>query len=413
MRENTVRGTGGRARRGVVLATVLACACGGADDVASRGGEASGAPAPVIEAPAAPPPSSPAPAEEARPAPPPPLRARFLGVAGFLIERGDDAILTAPLFTRPSMIKVMTGEIASEGARVDAALSPAELSRVRAVISGHAHYDHLLDVPSVMTRAPSATLFSNASARHLLAALAPDRAPACVGRPAPPSTVARSRVVALDDPASSRVDYQSCPSLKPEGAPLVGRWTAIPGASARVMAFCSEHPDQFGPVHFGAGHVTEDACELPKKAADWKEGRTLSFLVDFLDPKTGAPQYRVFYEDAPTDAPVGHVPASILAERRVDLALLCVGAYESVGDAPRSILSAMNPRFALGGHWEDFFEPESASPKPIPFTDVKKWEQHAAASLGAPEPSPWAVNGTTARARVVLPKPGDTLVIPR
>jgi hypothetical protein len=401
-------------RGGIVAGLVLAgaCACGGADLDAAQG--APTPPAAAVEAP----PGAAVVADTPRPdapgvepeAPAPTMRVRFLGVGGFLVEVGDDAVLTAPLLTRPSMTEVMVGEIASDPSLVDGALTPAELARAKAVLSGHAHYDHLLDVPSVMARAPSATLYTNASARHLMAALAPDRDTRCANTPAPSSTLSRSRVVALDDPAASKVDYRSCPELRPAAAPLAGEWTMIPGANARVMAFGSEHPDQFGPVHFGPGDVDEDACTLPKRAADWKEGRTLAFLVDFLDPKTGAPRFRLFYQDAPTDAPVGHVPAAVLAERRVDLALLCVGAYQNVDDAPRPLLGSMAPRFALGGHWEDFFAAPSAAPSAIPFTDVSQWEQRAV-SLLAPgsEPKPWSQNGQRTASRVVVPMPGDAL----
>jgi len=46
---------------------------------------------------------------DAVPAAIPSLRIRFLGVDGFLVEAGDDAMLSAPLFTRPSMIAASTG----------------------------------------------------------------------------------------------------------------------------------------------------------------------------------------------------------------------------------------------------------------------------------------------------------------
>src|SRR5262249_42024725 len=158
----------------------------------------------------------------------------------------------------------------------------------------------------------------NASAAHLLAALAPDRAPACAGTPAPTTTIDRSRVVALDDPAASRVDYRPCPDQRPDGAPLEGQWTAVPGAPMRVYSICSLHPDQLGPYHFGPGDVDADQCELPTNANDWREGHTLGMLIDFLDG-CGRPIYRVFYQDAPTTVPIGLPPPDVLAEKKIDL----------------------------------------------------------------------------------------------
>lgn len=355
---------------------------------------------------------APAPAEP--PAPVPPLRVRFLGVDGFLLEAGDDAVLSAPLFTRPSMIEASTGiPTTSDAALVASRLPAPSLANVRAVISGHAHYDHLLDVPAVMGLAPNATLYANVSARNVLAAYAPDRAAKCAGTPAAASTIARTRVVAVDDPAASTVDYTNCPEKRPPGAPLQGTWVKVPGAHVRLLAVCSDHPDQIGPVHYGAGEVDDEQCTPPANMNDWREGRTVAYVVDFLDAKTDAPIYRVFYQDAPADSPVGHVPAAFLAEKRVDVALMCVGTYDHVDDAsPAKALTALGPRFALGGHWEDFFGSLDAPPQPIPFLDVAAWQTKAAATLPIEEGTPLMLrNGVPASARAVLPQPGDTFVI--
>jgi len=93
----------------------------------------------------------------------------------------------------------------------------------------------------------------------------------------------RARVIAMDEPTASFVDYTNCPALRPGGAPLEGTWAMAPGGRVRVKAFCSMHPDQVGPIHFGAGSVDQDLCELPRAAADWLEGLTLAFVFDFLD----------------------------------------------------------------------------------------------------------------------------------
>src|SRR5688500_3663248 len=39
----------------------------------------------------------------------PSVNVRFLGVAGFLVEREGESFMSAPLFTRPSMFEVMGG----------------------------------------------------------------------------------------------------------------------------------------------------------------------------------------------------------------------------------------------------------------------------------------------------------------
>lgn len=349
------------------------------------------------------------PAADAPETPAPPLEVRALGVQGFMLRYGDDSVMTAPMFTRQNLIEVGLGvPLPPDEAAIDAGLAGLDLSQLRAVISGHAHYDHLLDVAPILLRAPTATAYTNLSGRNMLAALAPERPAGCTNTPATP--IARSRIVALDDALASRVDYTNCPQLAPPGAPLGGEWVDVPGSRVRVRAFCSMHPDQIGPFHFGEGSVDSEQCELPPAAAEWLEGRTLAFLIDFLD-ENGAPTMRVFYQDAPGNAPIGEVPAAILAERRVDLALLCVGSSNAVENQPTAIIENLDPRFAFSGHWEDFFQDADATPQPIPFLDLPAYVQKAEAALpGAPD-APLTVDGNPITGRHVLVQPGSDLRI--
>jgi hypothetical protein len=213
----------------------------------------------------------------------------------------------------------------------------------------------------------------------------------------------------MDDPAASVVDYTNCADKRPPGAPLDGKWVRVPGAHVRVLAVCSSHPDQIGPIHFAPGDVTEEACTPPTAMADWKEGFTMAYLVDFLDAKTDAPVYRVYYQDAPTNAPVGHIPEALLKDKRVDLALLCVGSYDHVENAPTATIDALTPRYALGGHWEDFFQSGEQPPQPLPLLDVPGWQTKAQTAMpSSGEARPLVRNGAKSPDRALLPQPNDT-----
>jgi L-ascorbate metabolism protein UlaG (beta-lactamase superfamily) len=344
------------------------------------------------------------------------LRVRSYGVAGFLLEHRGEAVLTAPLFTRASLFDVFVGNpVTSDPALVAQRFPASDAAKLRAVVTGHAHYDHLLDVPTILGRAPRAKLFANRSAKTLLGAFAPDRPAQCPATPAPSIPIARERVVAFDDPAASTIDYTNCPSKRPPNAPLQGTWVRVPDAHVRILAVCSEHPDQFGTIHFGEGNVEEEPCTPPKKMGDWREGLTLAYLIDFLDPVTDAPAYRVFYQDAPTNQPIGHIPAAFLSEKRVDLALLCVGNYNDVdGGTPAKMIASLKPRFALGTHWEDFFVAADEPPRPLPFTDPNDWKTKARTAVAAtPETTLLIQNGRPIRDRAVVPQPADTFEIAR
>ena len=186
----------------------------------------------------------------------------------------------------------------------------------------------------------------------------------------------------------------------------------VPGAHVRVLAVCSEHPAQIGPVHYGAGDVDDEQCTPPTNMNDWKEGHTVAFLIDFLDPQTNTPLYRVFYEDAPASSPIGHVPTKVLAEKRVDLALMCVGTYDKVDEgSPAPALLALAPRYAIGGHWEDFFQPADQPLTPIPFLDVAAWGEKARAVLPPESELPLIHNAKAAQYRATLPQPGDVFEV--
>ena len=342
----------------------------------------------------------------------PTLEIVSLGVQGFVLKRGHETVLTAPMFTRQSMLEVtINAALVPDTQAIGAGLAAAniQLDEVRAIVSGHAHYDHFIDVAEILARTPNAAAYTNVSGRHILAALAPDRPAGCTNTPAQP--LARARVIALDDPLASYVDYTNCPAQRPEGAPLEGTWLAVPNSHVRILPVCSMHPAQIGPIHFGEGSIDTDQCELPRAAAGWLEGQTLGLVIDFLDDD-GTPAYRVFYQDAPTNAPIGHVPAERLAGKTVDVALLCVGSSDAVADHPTQILGNTTPRFALSGHWEDFFQAATSAPQPIPLLDLNGYLARAEAALPGPPDAPLVVDGVPRAARHVLVAPGTRFVVP-
>lgn len=337
------------------------------------------------------------------------LEVKFLGVQGFILRRGDDVVLTAPLWTRASIPSVTLGSVTPDDAAIDEGLRDVPLDLVRAIITGHGHYDHLMDVPRTMLAAPNARLYGNRTARHILSAYAPDRPSTC--GPPRAASIPRNRVIAVDDEAQNTVDYRLCPSQRPPGASTVGTWIDVPGAHVRLLPLCAEHPDQFLFFHFGGGSVDEDVCELPDSAAGWKEGDTVAFLVDFLDDD-GVPEFRVYYQDAPTTGPVGHVPAEVLAEKAVDVILPCVGNYDQVSAQPRELVEALLPRFAISGHWEDFFMHHD-EPQAIPFLNLENYVTAAEASMTGEPDVRMTVDGAPFERRHVMAHPGSTYGIAR
>ena len=73
------------------------------------------------------------------------LRVTFLGVSTLLFDDGETAWMTDGFFTRPSLSQVLFGKIESDRGLVAKALEHLHVTKLKAVIPIHSHYDHALD----------------------------------------------------------------------------------------------------------------------------------------------------------------------------------------------------------------------------------------------------------------------------
>jgi hypothetical protein len=239
---------------------------------------------------------------------------------------------------------------------------------VNAVLVGHAHYDHLMDVPWVLGASPNAMIFGNESVAYVLNGYTNGFTPG----------LRAEQIRALNLDGDNLVDYRMCaqregpPSLAPDRESAKGSWVPIPGSRIRIRALCSEHPPQILQlVHLWPGRVYRPRFAPPLESKDYQEGETLAYLIDFLDESRTRPLFRVYYQDAPTPPTIGEVAPELLEEKPVDLALLCVGNFMDVED-PAHIVRNTRPSHIILGHWENFLEPQRDNPPQIPFANVKK-----------------------------------------
>ncbi len=271
----------------------------------------------------------------------------YLGVGGYVVRRGGDAIMFAPSFTNPSLLGLLSAR--SDPDLVDRCMRRVDsVEDVQWILAGHAHYDHLMDVPRVMAaHAPHSTLVGSRTAHHLLAAAFKDR------------TLAVNACAARAD-----------------GRP--GQWIYNATRTLRVLPIESEHSAHWWILHFLGGRHTRDLKELPNNAWDWRQGQTYAYLVDFLDPD-GRVAFRIHYQDAASTYPLGFVPEAVRQEYpRVDLAILCVGASSTARHYPSLTLKNTQPRYIVLGHWEDFFanqrcEPGDKPPQVVRLADIHEF----------------------------------------
>lgn len=274
------------------------------------------------------------------------VQVRFLGVGGFLIQRGPDVVMTAPFYTNPDEGFLLgRKQVRPNKALICRLLPKRWAEHTTSILIGHSHYDHFMDVPFVATElVPNAILYGSLTMKQLAMAQ-------------PYSLPARRVVAVTHHQGRDFVDYRPCP-VKPKEACYHGSgpgdWIEV-NPRVRIRALCSRHAT---PVLW-KGCLTQVPPE-PTRVKDWKLGDTFAYLIDFLE--AGTPVFRVYYQDSATSPTYGYVPKDLEPKKAVDLALLCAAAFDRVKDNPAGIVRNTNPRFVVYGHWENFFKPQTTKP---------------------------------------------------
>ncbi|MEX2465285.1 MAG: hypothetical protein WD995_00150 [Gemmatimonadota bacterium] len=275
------------------------------------------------------------------------LRMIYLGSGGWIMEHGGEQILAAPLFSNPGLVRTGLTDIASDTLEVDRYMGRYDVAGARAILVGHAHYDHLMDVPRVATvHAPAARILGSRTVENTLGTWSG---------------------------VSGRVDRLEAAAGDQE---RVGRWLRY-GPSVRVMPLRSLHGPHFDGLTLYQGTVDEPRADPPRWATEWLDGSTFAFLIDFLDAG-GDVAFRVYYQDAVAPPPLGFAPDALIAEHPVDVAVLVPATFEEVPWHPEAIVANLRPRRILLGHWEDFFRPFDHDAEPVPLTDLAQFERRLA-----------------------------------
>lgn len=264
----------------------------------------------------------------------------FLGVGGVLVRWQGSALMTAPLYSNPTIGELALSEIHPDRQRIRALIGVHEVASVRAILVGHSHYDHLMDVPYIaLHEARQAAIIGNDATVKLLAPIASELRPRAV--------------ISLESPNPDE--------LKVEGTRF------------RVKAILSEHSPQIGAKLFHGlidmqdvilwrGEDEHPARELPVRAGSWPSGTTLAYVIELLEPDRDDVAFRIYYQDSPTRPAYGY-PEPGTSNHPYNLAILCVGGAVAYESFPGDIVRHLQPAFAMGIHWEDFLDPR---PLPTP-----------------------------------------------
>jgi hypothetical protein len=275
------------------------------------------------------------------------LRMTYLGTGGWILEYRGEQVLTGPLFTNPAVLAAGFSDIASDTTLVDRYMAPYDVSGAGVILVGHAHYDHLMDVPRVALRyAPEARILGSRTVLNTMGTWS-----GLAGR--------------VDVAEGAAGDQET-----------VGRWISY-GPRVRVMPLRSLHGPHFAGLTLYRGTVDAPLARPPRRSGEWLDGETFAFLVDFLDGD-GTVAFRVYYQDAGPPPPLGFAPSAVIAERAVDVAVLVPATFEEVPWHPEGIVRNLRPRRIVLGHWEDFFQPVEGAEEPVPLTDFSEFAKRLA-----------------------------------
>lgn len=235
----------------------------------------------------------------------------YLGCAGWFIRCGDDAVLTAPFFSNPHWLRLLL-PVAPKKKVITHHLKHLPLHTVRAVIAGHAHYDHIMDLPVVLPMLPPGVpVFYGDTVRHTLG---------LTGDPAQPQNV---------------------------------RITPIP----------SEHAPHVRHFGFFKGHYTEPLTRPPRRPSRWLEGEVYAYLIEFT---SGDRTLRIYYNDTAPSYPHG-----LPANTKVDVAIFAVASFKRQAGYPQRYVDALQPDHIFLGHWENLFRAARKPMKKVFGTNVQ------------------------------------------
>lgn len=240
-----------------------------------------------------------------------PVRVRWLGTAGFALSYDGTTVLFDPYLTRASLAACLSGPLATDVAAVHRFAPEAD-----AIVVGHTHFDHALDVPTI-ARITGATVFGSRSATTLCRA---------AGLP------------------EGRVrDVERAPGQEPVVAE-VGPFTLrfIPSSHSKLLAGRVPLPGEI-----------EDCDDIPLRADRFRCGAVFGVAIEVAG--------RRIYHMGSAELVEASAPP-----REVDLLLLCVAGWTSTPKLPERAIRQHAPRAVLLSHWDNFLLPFDRGARMLP-----------------------------------------------
>jgi L-ascorbate metabolism protein UlaG (beta-lactamase superfamily) len=239
------------------------------------------------------------------------VRVQWLGTAGFAIEHAGCVLLIDPYLTRASLARCVATRLTPDLAAIE-----RYVPRADAIVLGHTHFDHALDVPAIAKRT-GARVFGSRSAAAL-----------CLG-----FGVAAERVDVVER-ASGEAPVER------EVGPFSLRF--VPSAHSRLV---------LGRVPF-PGEIA-DCGDVPMRAEAYRCGAVFGVEIRVAG--------RTLYHMGSAELVDAGAPAA-----HVDLLLMCVAGWTAGRHVPERAAARLAPGAVLLSHWDDFLRPLGAPTRALP-----------------------------------------------
>lgn len=245
------------------------------------------------------------------------VHVRWLGTAGFELRYGEHVILFDPYLTRASLARCITSTLSSDVVAITRTLGRGDAMRADAIVVGHTHFDHVLDVPTI-ARLTGARVLGSRSAATL-----------CRMDGVPPAQICD-------------VEHELAHgSYTTEVGPFQLRF--FPSAHSKLL---------FGRRVPAAGEIA-DCDQVPLRANGYRCGAVFAVEVRVAG--------RTLFHLGSAELVEGSLPP-----REVDLLMFCVAGWQTTPRVVERAMSRLSPRAVLLSHWDDFFRPLSEGTHALP-----------------------------------------------